>query len=356
MSIEFEKINSIDKSDISKDKLIEVKKRFSKFQSIVNPIEDDKVCELCGSKVTSYCKSHTIPQFILKQVSNNGHLSTGQSMLDIPILKKSYGVGEALVFKCICDDCDNTKFQSYENPDKYSSKLSDDMIKQIALKNNLRMYDKSINVYNTFKKIHEEIPTPYINAKITVAKLDMQDYHNTIKRHEKTKFYTIDDFILPYMALIAFQGILNMLVDLDGILINDLYNLNPNYRIQGLHVMVFPNNGYTHITLFIRDGDTRYRGFYKKFRRLNLEEKLYALNYMILLYSEDWVLNPSFAMKINDETIDLIRSTVDPEGQSDNYEDYKKHRRQVMIAAKEKFIIPIKGTLFNFLDENSKLL
>lgn len=355
MSIEFEKINRYNLSDISKEKLIEMKKKYSKFQSDANQIEDDKVCVLCGSSITSYCKSHTIPQFILKQVSSNGYLSTGQSQLDIPILKKFYGVGEALVFRCICDDCDNTKFQSYENPEKYASQLSEDMIKQIALKNNLRMYDKSINVYNMFKKMYEELPFSYVKTKIDIAKLDMQDYHNTVKISDKIRFYTIDDIILPYMTPIAFQGMLNMLVDFEGNIINNLYNLDPKYKIQNLHVIVFPNNGYTHITLFIRDGDSRYRRFYKKFKKLNLREKLYALNYMIILYSEDWVLNPFFTMKINEETLELIRTTIDPEGEFDNYDDYMNHMKLVLRAVKDRFIIPTEGTLFNFLDENSKL-
>lgn len=355
MKIEFEKIDKIDKTIYSKEEIVNVRKEYSKLENSFVTTEETKECILCKKKITSYCKSHTIPQFILKQIAEKGDLITGVTALGIPMLNVKYGVGNALVFRCICNQCDNTVFQAYEDPYKYKNKLNEEMIALIALKNNLRMFDKSKYNYNMLLKLYEKIPLPYYAARITVAKIDLRDYEELVLRKDKINYYVIDDLILPYMTPLAFQGVLNLLVDFDGNIINNLYNLSLTYRIQNLHVIVFPNNGSTHVCLFIKDGDTRYRSFYKKYRKLSLNEKLYALNYMILLNSEDWVLNPAFNDKIDDETSDLIRSTVTPEGETDDYNEYLKNMKLALEEACEKFKIKVKGNLYNFLSEENKL-
>ena len=225
--------------------IYEIKKKLSYMEK--EEKSDEKECLLCKKKITSYCKSHTILQFILKQVSNNGHLSTGVTTLRIPILQDFYGVGNALVFRCICDECDNTKFQLYENPDKYQADLSQEMIKQIVLKNNLRMLDKSKHDFNLIVKNYDKTIILYLGARINNIALDVRDYADMVIKNNKINYYVIDDFMLPYMTPLAFQGILNLLIDFDGKVVNNLYNLDPNYRLQNLHAIVFPNNGTTHI-------------------------------------------------------------------------------------------------------------
>ena len=50
--------------------------------------------------------------------------------------------------------------------------------------------------------------------------------------------------------------------------------------------------------MFIEDGDTRYRRFYKQFNKLSLEDKLAALTYIIFLYSEDIYFSKSIEQKV----------------------------------------------------------
>ena len=52
------------------------------------------------------------------------------------------GVKNAGTFQIICENCDNTQFQKYEDPNSYIDPPSDLMLAQIALKNYLHLISK----------------------------------------------------------------------------------------------------------------------------------------------------------------------------------------------------------------------
>lgn len=92
---------------------------------------------------------------------------------------------------------------------------------------------------------------------------------------------------LDYVVPIAFQGSISLMVDLDGIIVNNIYNKDINYKIQDLHICIFPLKESTVITMFIDFNNKRYRNFYKKFNKLSHDDKLALVNYLIFLYLED---------------------------------------------------------------------
>lgn len=59
---------------------IEFKQRWSELQKHVEQISKPTRCLLCGKKQTSFCNSHVVPQFILKQIAEYGMLYYGQSL------------------------------------------------------------------------------------------------------------------------------------------------------------------------------------------------------------------------------------------------------------------------------------
>jgi hypothetical protein len=138
----------------------------------------------------------------------------------------------------------------------------------------------------------------------------------------------------------------------EGELINDIYNLDIKYNIQGLHIAIFPlSDDKTKILLFMKDGHTRLRPFYKNYRKLSLNDKLCVINYILLLYSEDWVCSPS-AIDIlsSDEKLkEVIKTVSNSTIQFGDDFEKKQFERKVREAALMKFKLKIDGELYNFL-------
>lgn len=78
-----------------------------------------------------------------------------------------------------------------------------------------------------------------------------------------------------------------MVCDFEDDVINDIYNMSPDYHTKEIHIAVFPLEQESIIMLFIDARDKRYRKFYKQLNKLPLEEQLSAINYIIFSYSEN---------------------------------------------------------------------
>lgn len=351
----FDTIHEFDTSKIPNEEMIEAKKKYSFFNSQIMKKAKQTKCILCGKECTSFCNSHTIPRFVLKNISNKGYLAHSYSGLQMPLIEKETGVNKTLTFSCICNNCDNTKFQEYENPDNYKKPTTKVMMSQIALKNTLRMYSKRLIEIEMHKELLYVDPTSY--QRIKVDEIDLNDYKNEIMqiKNGKTDYYLIDEIELNYRTSIAFQGICSLVSGFGGEQINDIYNMDSKYEIQGLHIAIFPiSEGKTKILLFIKDGHTRLRPFYKKYRKLNLKEKLYAINYILLLYSEDWVCNPS-SIKIlsSDEKIkEIIKTNSNSTIQFGDEFDRMEFKKKVKEASLSKFKLQFCGELYNFLENH----
>ena len=85
--------------------------------------------------------SHSIPQFALKRIAEDGKVMLPLQD-EILTIGKDTGVNKAGTFHIICRDCDSRTFQLYEDPNAYNSKPTDQMLAQIALKDVLLMISK----------------------------------------------------------------------------------------------------------------------------------------------------------------------------------------------------------------------
>lgn len=97
---------------------------------------------ICGREVDSFCNSHSIPAFCLKQIANQGKLYYSNKLIDLPFMDTEKGINNSGTFHLICQKCDNTAFQTYENPINYDDKISGKMLAEIAMKNYLKQIDK----------------------------------------------------------------------------------------------------------------------------------------------------------------------------------------------------------------------
>lgn len=324
---------------ISLNKQIEVRKIISSIEKDARSKSKPKKCILCGEEQTSFCNSHTIPEFVLKTIGRDGYFCTGASLSINVSNKETVGLKNTITFNIICDKCDNELFQKYENPDEYDNRINNEILSEIALKNYLRTYSKRLIEKEIYTFLSKE--GNIVDTKLVAIDLDINEAIQHIEYAKKKKlFYKIDEIDLDYRVPFAYQGEIYLTNGFDDKIINDIYLMDKKYKMQGLHICVFPLETKTKIILFIKDGDQRYRDFYKYYRKLSLEEKLYVINYMILIYEEDWVINPNYSFVINDMTTKDIIATYS-EGFSDYYFSLYDTIKDYRLYSK--------GNVYNFL-------
>lgn len=264
-------------------------------------------CYFCGKSVTSFCNSHSVPKFCLKNIDTNGKVLTLNTIVDNPLLDIENGINKAGTFQIICNECDSKIFSDYENPDNYSIKPTQKMIAQMALKNSLKSISKrlfEIELYNILAKKSNNASI-FSEVKNNVNELDLKEYEDSFKKAKRaleksdnSDYYVCYYEKLDYVVPIAFQSSMALVVDFEGNIINNIYNSSPEYRIQNINISILPLKSETVIVMFIEDGDTRYRRFYKQFNKLTLEDKLSALTLIMFMYSEDMYFSKSIEKEV----------------------------------------------------------
>ena len=67
--------------------------------------------------MNSFCNSHVVPQFILKEIADVGMVYYGQSLHEENVfLPTKTGINNAFTFKLICRDCDKRNLQIMKCP------------------------------------------------------------------------------------------------------------------------------------------------------------------------------------------------------------------------------------------------
>lgn len=96
----------------------ELVKDFNKIISEARAESKLEYCQCCNKKVTSFCNSHSLPKFILKNLSEMGMILNSNHFFEAPFIKESKGVNNSGTFFRICNECDNNLFKDYENENK----------------------------------------------------------------------------------------------------------------------------------------------------------------------------------------------------------------------------------------------
>lgn len=304
---EFKKIYS----DIKKQSRADIKKDY---------------CMLCGEKCTSFCQSHTVPRFVLKNISLNGKMFLFNALAENAFIEDDTGISNAGNFYLICNKCDNTVFHDYEDEFKLENMRKDNsrVYCEIALKNLIKaVYKRELEIAqykiiiqkanNKTKELSGDFLTTnlitnsckHIEQKIHVSKLDLYEYNEEIIRCKKmidkiknsktsltNNCYNIIDVIfINHTVPIAYQGVITLIADTEGNVINDIYCDDQKYKQELLHLCIFPLHGSSLITLFTHKSNRRYSSFKTHFLSLSLDKKLALINYILFLYSEDMFLS-----------------------------------------------------------------
>ena len=149
---------------------IKFKQQLSELNKQIESLSKPDYCLLCGKKETSFCNSHIVPRFLLKQISENGKISYGQAIHDKSedIIQTTKGINNAFTFHLICKKCDKEKFADYENPEllinfnnlNYTQKNK--ILTQIATKTHLAYISTKYKQYNMNKLVY---PTEMLYLK-----------------------------------------------------------------------------------------------------------------------------------------------------------------------------------------------
>ena len=299
MNDDFIKVLDLDlmskKSKEEFDSDINNKKKLGEYSKKARALVKDSKCLYCNKEVTSFCNSHSIPEFCLRNIAEDGKVLTLNTLIDVPFIKKETGLGETGTFQIICRDCDSKIFSEYENPQNYDTPPTQKMLAQIALKNNLKYISKRKQEIGMHKVMEAEmqLPSGMFDYDDYIKILDMNEYIDGYKKAQKSikkdkkSYYMFFFKKLDYVVPIAFQSTIAVIFDFEGNIINDIYNSSPKYEIRNLNICVFPLENKSIVMLFIEDGDKRYRKFYKQFGKLDLDNQLSTINFLLFAYSEE---------------------------------------------------------------------
>lgn len=304
----------------SDDQIIELRKIINDQIKDARKKSRHNKCLLCD-KEGGFCDSHIIPQFCLKNIAWNGKLNSFNTLIDSNFLKKDSGIKDAGIFHLICKSCDGRVFQNYENSDAYETIPTVTALNQIVLKTSLRdiyKHESEIEMYKAMKKVMKE-KSPFLSifinkmldSQIAARKWDTRECYeifNTAKENLESSenwLRIISYDKLDYTVPIAFQGMIALVTGVNGETINDNYNYDSSYKVEYLHIAVFPLKQSTAVILFLDNKCSRYENFEKFLSNSTREKRLEIINRIIFLYAEDYYLS-----KLLDD--EIIRTLQEP--------------------------------------------
>nr|WP_317358038.1 hypothetical protein [uncultured Tyzzerella sp.] len=170
----------------------------------------------------------------------------------------------------------------------YDNRIELSGIKINEIIQNIYQYEYIEKIEKVNKLDLAEFEESFINAKKSII--------DDIKDAYSIKFYEELDYVVP----IAFQGTITLNSDLEGNIINNIYNMDTNYKIKNFSSAIFPLKDKSIIIIFVDKENKRYDKFFKQLNNLsNLDDKLSLINYIIFSYSEEYFISP----EVNDEIL-----------------------------------------------------
>lgn len=284
-------------------------------------------CVCCNKEVSSFCNSHSIPQFILRNIEEQGLVYTSNYFFELPIAKEENGIIEAGTFHIICNECDNHIFKDYEDEKKLLEIPTNKMLAEISLKNILVTWDKrllEIEIYNKLKEVSPnnsemlEYKNEINYMDLSEIKWEYQRAKKILDKNLKSGYKLIFYQKLEYIVPLSFQGNICLYGDLEGNIINDIYDDNYNVKMKYINICIFPLKDCSIIYMFYHKDDRNYYKFERQFNRLSLNEKLQLIGFIIVNFSEDFYMSPNVASEISSNSLikDISKNTTELMGYS----------------------------------------
>ncbi|OON87470.1 hypothetical protein BXO88_04155 [Oribacterium sp. C9] len=256
-------------------------------QSVSSKIVDS--CLLCENE--KIIASHTIPQFVLKCISNHAYKSSYQ--FELSGFEPNYiNIDKAGVFYMLCKECDNKAFETYENPKNYSNPTNlNQILKEIAFKNALKkQYDiwVALNMLSEFDKSQSSIrdAIEHYTALFYANADEIQSIYDMLEDDEKN-FHLIYRKKLDYTTPIAAQGEFPYKYNKDSGL-----KVSQN-KISWINIAILPFEKQTEIFMFTNDVSlSKEKKAY--FSTLTDTEKLKQINEMVFYELDDYFFDANY--------------------------------------------------------------
>lgn len=303
------------------DKL-EVRKRINKLISSARKNAKPKVCELCGKEKTSFCNSHSVPQMSLRPIADNGVVLHASAALgfDKDIINIENGIKKSGTFRYICNDCDGSFFQDYENPSNILKVPTDKMLGEIAVKNFLLQMSKRSDEIELWNIIQQDMNAfENFDDGINIKEMDFSEFRSEVKFHKnivdnkEVGCYQILVWkVLPYVVPIAMQSAIAVDKDMEGNEINNIYNMDANVRMQYLHLAILPVEESSVIIAFYHKRDRLYRKLRHQINSISENEMLKYINYLVFKYTENYYISKKIENEINtNENLQKLAQEID---------------------------------------------
>lgn len=286
------------------ENIIEARKQLSRLMNKSKQQAKKSECLWCGKKITRFCNSHSLPQCVLRNIDTDGKVDYFNSMINLPLINSDKGINEAGTFKLLCKECDGKIFQNYENLESLCNRPSESMLEEIAMKNVLLMLNKryiEIQLYNNMQN-QFDMPYPY-EIKQEANSLDERDFWWDFVRikemitssdEKKSAFKLFYWKKLDYIIPIAFQGMVPLYGDLNGEMVMDIYDTSEDLIVKHMHICIFPLEMSSVVFAFYHADDIEYESFVNQFDKLEDDEKLSVISYMVYEYCEDMFFAKKF--------------------------------------------------------------
>ncbi|HFI0435291.1 hypothetical protein QE611_04005 [Streptococcus suis] len=285
----------------SKEEQIEINKTISRLLTESRNLAKPKNCLICGTEQTSFCNSHSIPQFSLKNIAVEGKVCTPSAVMGVDLFNTQQGVKNTGIFHLICNSCDSTFFKNYENEENLQEYPSDKMLAEIAVKNYLLQLNKRFEEKQLYKIVQKKHGL-FVNPQdvFETKNLDIRDYkeqlefHKNIALNGETGGYQIIYWEkLAYNVPIAFQGLVTLAKDMKGYPVNNPFDFSEKTRMQDLHIAIFPLHHGTIVLAYYHKRDRLYRSLKSQFNSTSKDKKLEFINYLIFAYTENYYISPT---------------------------------------------------------------
>ena len=296
---------------------IEIKKELSRRFQEARKKSRPQTCLLCNKPLTKLCNSHSVPQFVLKHLAENGKIMQSSSLMsfeDIDLFETEKGVNNSGIFKFICHSCDNEFFNDYESEEALLGEISDKMLAEIALKNGLMNVSKRSQEVKLYSSLPERIIG--IDDMIDLYSLDLREFLQEVEVHKreilnntKGAYQIVFKEILPFVVPIATQVAITLQDDMYGYPVNDVFNPDPKVSMQDLHLVIFPFKKSSLVLAFYHKKDKNYRTLRHQFNSENSKKTKEFLNYLVFACTENFFISKTIYEKIqnNKKLIQLSR-------------------------------------------------
>lgn len=290
---------------------IELNKKMSRLFSEARKNAKQETCYICHKQCSSFCNSHSVPQFCLKQISANGKVYFSGMQGAVPFMGTDSGIKEAGTFQIICRECDSTLFQDYENADAYDALPTGKMLAEIAMKNYLQLISKRLhekNLYNLTSKKYAE-RSSFLRDQQKIISLDLDQYTKACERAKVASLKNHDDWYhlcyykkLDYVVPLAMQSAVTLICDFEDNILNNIYNMSSDYNPKDIHIAIFPLKKASVILLFVDSREKKYRKFYRQLNMLTSDDQLAAINYIVHSYCENIFLSKGIEKNILEDS------------------------------------------------------